>query len=199
MREHTLGWVRQHCADFGPELARESLASEHSFIHRAETLRGWMIAAGMWKPKLRQAKRVHPPRPRRDCLGELMQIDGSHHDWFEARGARSCLTAFIDDATGRVLAGRFDPTETTEGYLATLCSHITQHGVPLALYSDRHSIFTKCRSTNKLGVDTSWGSAPAATGVGALGNGSAGTARRSVFPDDHRASRPESAAAVAPR
>ena len=55
VREHTLGLVRQHCADFGPELAREYLASEHGFIHRAETLRGWMIAAGMWKPKLRRA------------------------------------------------------------------------------------------------------------------------------------------------
>jgi len=143
VRDQTLSLVRQHYADFGPELAREYLASEHGFVHSTETLRGWMIAAGLWKPKLRRAKRVHPPRPRRDCLGELVQIDGSHHDWFEARGARGCLTAFIDDATGRVLAGRFDPTETTEGYLATLCSHITQHGVPLALYSDRHSIFTK--------------------------------------------------------
>ena len=72
-----------------------------------------------------------------------MQIDGSHHAWFEARGAKSCLTAFIDDATGRVLSARFDPTETTQGYLAALRSHVGQHGVPLALYSDRHSIFTK--------------------------------------------------------
>ena len=143
VREHTLGLVGQHYADFGPELAREYLASEHGFEHSTETLRGWMIGAGLWKPKTRRAKRVHPPRARRDCLGELVQIDGSHHDWFEARGAKCCLTAFIDDATGRVLAARFDPTETTQGYLAVLRSHIEQHGVPLALYSDRHSIFTK--------------------------------------------------------
>lgn len=143
VREHTLALLRQHYADFGPELAREYLADEHGFGHSTETLRGWMIEDGLWKPKLRRAKRVHPPRPRRDCLGELIQIDGSHHDWFEARGARCCLTAFIDDATGRVLAARFDPTETTEGYLAVLRSHIQQHGVPLALYSDQHSIFTK--------------------------------------------------------
>ena len=143
VRDHTLGLVREHYADFGPELAREYLASEHGFVHCTETLRGWMIGVGLWRPKPRRAKRVHPPRLRRECLGELVQIDGSHHDWFEARGARCCLTAFIDDATGRVLAARFDPTETTEGYLAVLRSHITQHGVPLALYSDRHSIFTK--------------------------------------------------------
>ena len=143
VREHTLGLVREHYADFGPELAREYLANRHGFAHSTETLRGWMTEAGLWQPKIRRAKRVHPARPRRECLGELVQIDGSHHDWFEARGAKSCLTAFIDDATGRVLAARFDPTETTHGYLAVLRSHIEQHGVPLALYSDRHSIFTK--------------------------------------------------------
>ena len=143
VREHTLGVVRQRYADFGPELAREYLTSEHGFEHSTETLRGWMIGAGLWKPKTRRAKRVHPPRARRECLGELVQIDGSHHDWFEARAAKCCLTAFIDDATGRVLAAGFDPTETTQGYLGVLRSHIEQHGVPLALYSDRHSIFTK--------------------------------------------------------
>ena len=88
VREHTLGLVRQHCADFGPELAREYLASQHGFEHSTETLRGWMIAAGLWKPKTRRAKRVHPLRPRRECLSERVQIDGSHHDWFEARGGQ---------------------------------------------------------------------------------------------------------------
>ena len=143
VRERTLELVRQRYADFGPELAREYLACEHGFGHSTETLRGWMTQAGLWKPKVRRAKRAHPARARRDCLGELVQIDGSHHAWFEARGAKCCLTAFIDDACGRVLAARFDPTETTQGYLTVLRSHITQHGVPLALYSDRHSIFTK--------------------------------------------------------
>lgn len=93
VQERTLGLVRQHFADFGPELAREYLAREHGFVHSTETLRGWMVGAGIWKPKLRRAKRVHPPRPRRNCQGELVQIDGSHHDWFESRGARCCLTA----------------------------------------------------------------------------------------------------------
>ena len=88
VRDHTLDLVRQRYADFGPELAREYLASEHGFAHSTETLRGWMIGAGLWQPKTRRAKRVHPPRARRECLGELVQIDGSHHDWFEARGAK---------------------------------------------------------------------------------------------------------------
>ena len=92
VREHTLDLVRQNYADFGPVRAREYLASEHGFAYSTETLRGWMIGAGQWKPKTRRARRVHPLRPRRECLGELVQIDGSHHDWFEARGASSAST-----------------------------------------------------------------------------------------------------------
>ncbi|MCB1602622.1 MAG: helix-turn-helix domain containing protein, partial [Xanthomonadales bacterium] len=84
-REHFIALVSRHYADFGPELAREYLARDHGFGYSTETLRGWMIQAGLWKAKVRRAKRVHSPRPRRSCLGELVQIDGSHHDWFEGR------------------------------------------------------------------------------------------------------------------
>jgi len=143
VREQVLGLMRQRYSDFGPELAREHLAAEHGFAHSTETLRGWMIQAGLWTAKKRRAKRVHSPRERRACLGELVQIDGSHHDWFEGRAPKCCLIAFIDDATGRVLGGRFEPTETTEGYLGVLQRYVSAHGAPLALYSDRHSIFTK--------------------------------------------------------
>lgn len=143
VREATLQLVRQHYSDFGPELARELLAREHGFAHSSETLRGWMIADGLWTPKKRRLRRVHSPRARRACLGELVQIDGSHHDWFEARAAKCCLIAFIDDATSRVLAARFEMSETTEGYLGVLERYVLEHGAPLALYSDRHSIFTK--------------------------------------------------------
>jgi transposase len=135
--------VRQHYGDFGPTLACEYLASLHQHSIGVETLRGWMIEAGLWKAKCRRAQRQHPSRARRARLGELIQIDGSHHDWFEGRGDKCCLIAFIDDATGRVLAARFSPTETTQAYFAVLHQHISAHGVPLACYSDRHSIFTK--------------------------------------------------------
>ena len=142
-REHFIALVSRHYEDFGPELAREYLARDHGFGYSTETLRGWMIQAGLWKAKVRRAKRVHSPRPRRSCLGELVQIDGSHHDWFEGRADKCCLIAFIDDATGRVLGARFSAQETTEGYLAVLREVVDRHGAPLALYSDRHSIFTK--------------------------------------------------------
>lgn len=142
-REHFIGLVREHYADFGPLLAHEYLEREHGFGFSVETLRGWMIGAGLWQAKQRRARRVHSPRPRRQCLGELVQIDGSHHDWFEGRAAKCCLIAFIDDATGRVLRARFFAQETTPGYLAVLHAQVQRHGAPLAVYSDRHGIFTK--------------------------------------------------------
>ena len=135
--------VHERYGDFGPQLACEYLAHEHNQAIGVETLRGWMIEAGLWSPKHRRKVRQHPSRPRRARLGELVQIDGSHHDWFEGRAPRCCLIAFIDDATGRVLAARFSPTETTQAYFDVLRRHVSAHGAPLALYSDRHGIFTK--------------------------------------------------------
>ena len=143
VREQVVSLVREHYAGFGPELARESLARDHGFEHCTETLRGWMTRAGLWQPKPRRTKRVHSPRQRRGCLGELVQIDASHHDWFDSRAPKCCLIAFIDDATGQVLGARFEASETTEGYLGVLRCCVSTHGAPLALYSDRHSIFTK--------------------------------------------------------
>lgn len=135
--------VAQHYGDFGPQLACEYLAATHGQAIGVETLRGWMIEAGLWQAKRRRKTRQHLSRPRRDRLGELVQIDGSHHDWFEGRAPKCCLIAFIDDATGRVLAARLSPTETTLAYFAVLSEHVSTHGAPLAYYSDRHGIFTK--------------------------------------------------------
>ncbi len=143
VREHFLGIVRQRYGDFGPQLAHEYLQREHGFGYSCETLRGWMAQAGLWKAKSRRLARVHSARPRRACRGELVQIDGSHHDWFEQRAPKCCLIAFIDDATGQVLAARLWDGETTQGYLQMLHEHVSTHGVPAALYSDRHGIFTK--------------------------------------------------------
>ncbi len=140
---HYVDLVRQHYTDFGPQLAHEYLAREHGFGFSVETLRSWMVKAGLWQAKRRRAQRVHSPRARRACLGELVQIDGSHHDWFEGRSVKCCLIAFIDDATGRVLGAQFFAQETTQGYLQVLHALVQRHGSPLALYSDRHGIFTK--------------------------------------------------------
>lgn len=143
VQQHYVALVREHYADFGPQLACEYLTREHGFTHSSETLRGWMQGAGLWQAKRRRVPAQHSPRARRNCVGELVQIDGSHHAWFERRAAKCCLIAFIDDATGRVQAARFCQAETTQDYFAVLRQYVQQHGRPAALYSDRHAIFTK--------------------------------------------------------
>ncbi|HVZ44511.1 MAG TPA: ISNCY family transposase [Ramlibacter sp.] len=142
-RERFVELVRQHYANFGPTLAAQYLRRDHGFSRSAETLRAWMQRAGLWKACRAKPQRIHSPRLRRARRGELVQVDGSLHAWFEQRAAKCCLIAFIDDATGDVLAGRFFPVEATRGYLDVLQRHVIGHGRALALYSDRHSIFTK--------------------------------------------------------
>ncbi len=143
VRDRFVALVGEHYPDFGPTLACEYLTSQHGYTGSAETLRGWMIGAGLWKPKRSRVRRIHSPRQRRSRLGELVQIDGSPHAWFEQRAARCCLIAFIDDATGTLLQACFYPVESTNAYLHSLQCYVGAHGRPLALYSDRHSIFTK--------------------------------------------------------
>jgi transposase len=133
--------IGERYRDFGPTLAAEKLAELHGIQLSVESTRQLMIAAGYWKPRKGATICVHPMRERRARLGELVQIDGSPHDWFEGRADRCTLLVFIDDATGRLLQLRFEPTETTLGYMHALHDHIVAHGLPVALYSDKHSIF----------------------------------------------------------
>ena len=126
---------------FGATLMAETLLEREGLEVSAETVRRIQIELGLWRPKTRRAKRVFQIRPRRARFGELIQIDGSPHDWFEGRGARCTLIVFIDDATNRLTALRFAPSETTRAYLETVRMHVLAHGVPLAFYSDRHGIF----------------------------------------------------------
>jgi transposase len=142
-RERVLEVVRQRYGDFGPTLAAEYLRAEHGFGHSTETLRQWMVGAGLWQARRERRKRAFQLRERRPQLGELVQIDGSPHAWFETRGARCTLIAFIDDATGKILYARFVPAETTLAYLWAVRRYVGRHGRPVAFYSDRHSIFTK--------------------------------------------------------
>ena len=143
VREQFVGLVRQHYSDFGPTLACEYLTSQHGYTGSAQTLRGWMMQARLCKAKRSRARHVHSPRERRSRLGELVQIDGSPHAWFEDRSGKCCLIAFIDDATGKLLQACFYPVESTNAYLHSLQCYVGAHGRPVALYSDRHSIFTK--------------------------------------------------------
>lgn len=133
--------IGSYYADFGPTLAAEKLSEQHAITLSVETVRQQMIAAGYWKPRRGGKISVHPMRCRRACFGEMIQIDGSPHDWFEGRSAPCTLLVFIDDASSKLMQLRFMPAETTLGYLRVLHDHILLHGLPVALYSDKHSIF----------------------------------------------------------
>ena len=101
---------------------------------------GWSRRA-LWRAKARRAARVHQSRPRRECVGDLVQIDGSPHAWFEGRGPVCTLIVYIDDATSRLLALGFFAAETTEAYMETTRAHLAAHGRPVAYYSDRYGVF----------------------------------------------------------
>jgi transposase len=103
VKNWVIGLIREHYADFGPTLIAEMLAEKHDVHLSRETLRLWLMEAGIWKSRKQREKPVHQPRCRRDCLGELVQIDGSEHYWFENRGQKCTLLVYIDDATGRLM------------------------------------------------------------------------------------------------
>jgi transposase len=141
LREYVITLVGERYADFGPTLACEKLRELHGVTVSAETLRGWMAAAGLWSTRAERRKRPQPPRARRDCVGELVQIDGCEHDWFEGRGPRCTLLVYVDDATGQLMELLFARTESTFDYFASTERYLRRHGKPIAFYSDKHSIF----------------------------------------------------------
>ena len=95
VRRAAMDLARERYADFGPTFAREKLVEVHGYRLSVETLRKWMVAEGVWRAKARRAARVHRSRPRRECVGNLVQIDGSPHDWFEGRGPVCTLIVYI--------------------------------------------------------------------------------------------------------
>lgn len=142
VKQQALALVCERYRDFGPVFASEKLSEHHGIAVSSETLRQWMIAEGLWHPKRQKQRASHPMRERRPCVGELVQIDGSPHDWFEGRAPKCTLIVFIDDATSQLLDLQFYPAETTQAYMSSLRRYLKHYGRPVALYSDRHSIFT---------------------------------------------------------
>lgn len=126
---------------FGPTLAAEHLASEDGITVDHETLRRWMLAVGLWS----RARKRSPHRRRRERMahvGELVQLDGSFHPWFEDRGPHSCLLTLVDDATGRSL-GRFGAQETIWAAVGILRAWIARSGIPRALYTDWKNVYVR--------------------------------------------------------
>jgi len=141
LRSSAIEIVRERYCDFGPTLACEKLLELHDVRVSRETLRAWLIGAGIWIPRREQTRTAHQPRHRRECLGELVQIDGCEHAWFEGRGPGCTLLVYVDDATGRMMELRFVKSESAFDYFASTSGYLQRHGKPVAFYSDKHSIF----------------------------------------------------------
>jgi hypothetical protein len=126
-----------------------------------ETIRTWLIGAGVWVPRRERIGAPHQPRHRRECFGELVQIDGCEHAWFEDRGPDCTLLVYVDDATGRVQELRFVRSESAFDYFASTRAYLERHGKPVAFYSDKHSIFRVNHegSTGRAGGVTQFGRA----------------------------------------
>jgi transposase len=134
--------------DFGPTLATEKLSECDGIKISDETLRRWLIEAGFWKKK-RKRSGFRQWRPRRECFGQMVQMDGSHHDWLEGRGPKLVLMAYIDDATNTIY-GRFYDYEGTLPAMDSFRGYVGMYGLPISVYLDRHTTY---KSPKKL---TEW-------------------------------------------
>ena len=179
IRRQALELIRERYSDFGPTLAQEKLVERDGLKVSVETLRLWMIEAGIWLPRSKRAARSQPPRQRRACVGELVQVDGSEHAWFEERGSVCTLLVYVDDATSRLMELRFAESESTFDYFAATRSYLARYGKPVAFYSDRLSVFHVAkadsatggrglsqygRAMNELNIDTICANSPQAKG-----------------------------------
>nr|WP_235024439.1 ISNCY family transposase [Caballeronia cordobensis] len=133
--------IHERYADFGPTLACEKLRECHGLTLSKETVRHLMTEAGLWLPRRQRPPRVYQPRARRACLGELIQIDGCEHRWFEARAPQCTLLVYVDDATSRLMHLHFTATESTFSYFEATRAYLERYGKPMAFYSDKASVF----------------------------------------------------------
>jgi len=132
--------IERQYQDFGPTLAQEMLARRDGIRLSVSTVRRLMIRTQQWKAK--RGKRRHRAwRERRQCVGMLVQVDGSEHAWFEDRGPRCTLIIFVDDATGRIMEGSFEECEDTLTLMRMTRRYVERHGRPVELYPDRDSIY----------------------------------------------------------
>jgi transposase len=133
--------LREHYADFGPTLAAEKLAQRHQIVLAKGTVRRIQMAAGLWIPRKARPVQIQQPRARRACFGELIQIDGCEHRWFEERAPACTAIVYVDDATSRLMVVRFTGAESTFAYFEATREYLKRYGKPLTLYSDKASVF----------------------------------------------------------
>jgi hypothetical protein len=148
LKNKVIECYRAKYSGFGPTFAAEKLFERDKINVHQETLRKWLIEAGDWK-RVRKSRAHRQWRERRHHFGEMVQVDGSHHDWFEQRGPKSVFMGYIDDATGNTF-GRFYPYEGTFSAMDSFKRYIKKYGIPISLYLDKHSTY---KSTAKPSID----------------------------------------------
>jgi transposase len=141
LMRQVLDLLKERYTDFGPTLAHEKLSEVHQLHISRESVRKLMIEEGLWKVRRTKKPSVHQLRERRACFGELVQIDGSEHAWFEERGPVCTLLVYIDDATGMLLELWFVPEESFFAYSEASRHYFERYGKPVAFYSDKHGVF----------------------------------------------------------
>lgn len=146
-KDEALALVKRHYPDFGPAFAAEKLFENHSIRVSVNTLRKAMLGEGLYTAKPHKPKH-RKWRQRRPCVGMLVQLDGSEHAWFEDRGPKCALLIFIDDATSRILYGRFITVEDTSNLMVCAMAYLKLHGRPVAFYVDKDSIYKVNRQAN---------------------------------------------------
>ena len=157
--------VQECYKGFGPTFMSEKLEERHGLKINRESLRKLMIELDIWKGRTRRKVRVFQRREPRRRMGELIQIDGFHHKWFEDRAPKCCLIVFVDDATSKIVSARFEQSESTLGYFRCIYDHITKYGRPESYYSDKHVIFKSPKKVDNKVEDTQVGRALSNLGI----------------------------------
>lgn len=154
--------IKQHYYDCKPLFVSEKLQERHEMNYSSEFTRQLMIEHKLWFS--RQFKgNLHQRRPRRECEGELVQMDASDHNWFEGRGPRCHLHLLVDDATSKILGGCFRPEETTEGYFQACFPYFEKRGLPKSFYTDKRGTFVVNQGEDR--GDTQFGRALKELGI----------------------------------
>ena len=169
LKEKIIGIYRKQYSDYGPTLYSEMLTEYHNISLSRETVRNWLREKSI-TTSLRKKRPHRRKRERRSCYGELLQFDGSYHDWFEGRGAECCLLNCVDDATGKVYL-KFAILENTQDVLITLWEYVKNNGIPRSIYTDRASVYYAegkltdfGRAMKELGVELIFAKSPQAKG-----------------------------------
>ena len=169
LRKQVIRIYRSGYDDYGPTLFSEQLTENHNISIDHETIRRWLRAEAI-TTSMRRKRPHRKKRERRSCFGEMLQFDGSHHDWFEGRGAECCLLNCVDDSTGRVYL-RFAISENTQDVLKTLWEYVNKYGIPRSIYTDRYKVYKAegkltdfGRAMKELKVETIYANSPQAKG-----------------------------------